>query len=60
VFYTGKEGIVKPHSLSNPPSRFLLLTFNKNAPEIDSEIILQLLEPFGKCNKVSYQNFRGK
>jgi len=53
VCYTGKEDLVKPPSVQNPPSRFLQLEFSKNTGEINSESIQEMLAPFGKCNKVS-------
>jgi len=52
VFHTGKDKITKSTGLVNPPSRFLLLAFNKVTFNIDKNIIAQLLGSYGRCVKI--------
>lgn len=52
AFYTGKNNINKPDSLLGPPSRFLLVIFNKETQRIDGNFMFQLLLPYGKCQRV--------
>lgn len=52
VCYTGKNKISKPKALLNPTSRFLQLKFNPNYFEITSNQVLQMLPPYGACERI--------